>query len=182
MRWKALFDDLEAQAAAADRVELEDEVRDRTRREVGLVRAADRLRACVGEPLAVSVVGAGPAHGTLLDAGPDWLLLEERPGRDALVPLAAVLGVTGVGRRTAAPLDRVGRRLDLRWTLRALVRDRAALQVRLRDGSLLAGTLDRVGADHVDLAEHPQGELRRPAAVLGVRLVPLDALALLRPG
>ena len=181
MRWKALFDDLEAQADDADRAELEGEVRDRTRREAALTSTVDRLRAAVGARLTVTVGPATPLRGTLLDAGRDWLLLEEQPGRDTLVPLAAVLAVGGLSRRVAAPLDRVGTRLDLRWALRGLARDRAALQVQLRDGSVLVGTLDRVGADHVDLAEHPPGELRRARNIHGVRLLPLPALVLLRP-
>ena len=182
MRWQELFDDLEAQAAAADRASYEDEVRDRTRREAGLVRTVDRLRGALGSPLVVTVLGAGTVLGGLLDAGEDWLLLEERPGRDLLVPLSAVVAVGGLGRRTAPEQDQVGRRLDLRWALRGLARDRSAVQVVLRDGSSLTGTLDRVGADHVELAEHAPGELRRAAAVSGVRLLPLGGLALLRPG
>lgn len=181
MRWQELFADLEGQAEAADRAVLDDEVRDRTRREGGLVRLPDRLRAAGGTVLAVTVAGAGMLHGTLLDAGEDWLLLEERPGRDVLVPLAAVVAVGGLNRRTALPLDQVGRRLDLRWALRGLARDRATVQVLLREGSLLSGTLDRVGADHVELAEHPAGEPRRASVVSGVRLLPLSALAVLRP-
>lgn len=180
MRWQALFDDLEAQAEAAERADLEAEVRDRTRREGGLIRAVDRLRTAVGAPVAVTVFGAGTVQGRLLDAGRDWLLLDEQPGRDLLVPLDAVLSVGGLGRRAERPAGELGERLDLRWALRGLARDRAALQVLLRDGSTASGTLDRVGADHVDLAEHAQGEARRAAAVRHVRLVPLGALALLR--
>ncbi len=180
MRWKILFDDLEAQVEAADRAELDAEVRDRTRREGGLVRTDDRLRGAVGAPLVVTVHGAGVVHGRLLDAGPDWLLLEEQPGRDLLVPLSAVLAVGGLTRRAERPTGEVAARLDLRWALRGLTRDRAPLQLLLRDGSTLAGTLDRVGADHVDLAEHAQGEVRRAHDVRAVRLVPLAALGLLR--
>jgi hypothetical protein len=61
-----------------------------------------------------------------------------------------------------------------------LARDRAGVSVVLRDASTLSGTLDRVGADHVDVAEHAPGEARRAAAVRQVRVVPLMALALLR--
>ena len=74
----------------------------------------------------------------------------------------------------------VVRRLDVRWALKGLVRSRSGVQVLLLNGSALSGTLDRVGADHVDLAEHAPGEPRRAASVRQVRLVPLAALAAIR--
>ena len=180
MRWQALFADLEAQADAADRAELQAEVRDRSRREGALVTAVERLRASRGSAVAVAVHGGGTCRGTLLDVGRDWLLVEEPGPRDVLVPMGAVLGVTGVSRQTQASAGQVEERLDLRWALRRLARDRTPLRVGLRDAGVLTGTLDRVGADHVDLAEHGQGELRRAGQVRAVRLVPLDALAVLR--
>lgn len=182
MRWDELFSDFEAQLEAADAAELQAEVADRTRREAALVRLVDRLREAVEHPLAVSTWGAGSVHGRLLDAGGDWLLLEEEGQRETLVPLAAVIGVTGLSGRAAAPGSEgeVGRRLDLRWALRGLARDRAGVSVVLRDGTTVSGTLDRVGADHVDLAEHPPGEPRRAGAVRQVRVVPIAALALVR--
>jgi hypothetical protein len=182
VRWEALFADLEAQAEQLAAAELQAEVADRTRREQALLGLVDRLREAAGHPLGVTVWGAGVVHGRLLDAGPDWLLLEETGARDVLVALAAVLGVAGVGARSAVPGSEgeVGRRLDLRWALRGLARDRAGVSVVLRDGSALSGTLDRVGADHVDVAEHAPGEPRRAAAVRQVRMVPLTAIALLR--
>lgn len=181
MRWQALFDDLEAEFEAASRAELDAEVRDRTRREVALLRTVDRLRAATGHPVVVSVP-AGVVRGVLRDTGEDWLLLEEQGPREVLVPLAAVLGVSGLGRRSDVPgsAGELARRLDLRWALRGLVRSRAGVRLVLRDGSVLAGTLDRIGADHLEIAEHPEGEARRPAAVRGVRLVPLGALTLVR--
>ena len=182
MRWAALFDDLEAQAEQLAAAELHAEVADRTRREHALVGLVDRLRETEGHPLVVTVWGAGTVHGRLLDAGTDWLLIEEIGVREVLVPLPAVLGIAGVGARTAAPgsAGEGGRRLDLRGALRGLARDRAGVAVVLRDGTTVSGTLDRVGLDHVDVAEHAVGEPRRAGAVRQVRVVPLTAVALLR--
>jgi hypothetical protein len=182
VRWEALFGDLEAQAQALDREELDAEVRDRVRRETALLALADRLAPSVGRPLQLHVAGAGLLRATLRDAGPDWLLLEEQGDREVLVPSGALLSVSGLRPGAQAPALRgeVGRRLDLRWALRGLARDRAGVAVVLRDGTTVGGTVDRVGADHVELAEHPVAEPRRAAAAQGVRLLPLDALGLLR--
>ncbi|MCU1692409.1 MAG: hypothetical protein JWM64_1500 [Frankiales bacterium] len=182
VRWKGLFDDLEAQAEALAKGELEAEVRDRIRRENALLRLSDRLASSIGATVQLQVAGAGVLHGVLLDTGVDWLLLEETGGREVLVPALALLGVAGVGRRTQAPgaEGEVGKRLDLRWALRGLARDRAGVAVVLRDGTTVGGTLDRVASDFVELAEHGTGEARRDGAVLGVRLLPLEGLALVR--
>lgn len=181
MRWQQLFEDLEAQFDAAQAAELAGEVAERSRREAALLCLADRLRPAVGAPVGVSLPGAGLLRGRLLDAGADWLLLEEPGGRQVLVPLEAVLGVTGVGARSAVPDDSpVTKRLDLRWALRGLARSRTGVGLGLVDGSVVTGTLDRVGVDHLDLAEHAPGEARRAGAVRQVRLVPLPAIALVR--
>lgn len=182
MRWQELFRDLEGQLEASAAAELRAEVSDRTRRELALVRLQDRLGPAAAGSVVLTVLGGGSVRGTLLRAGPDWGLVEEDGGRDVLVPFAALLGVTGLGRSTAPPgaEGQVALRLDLRWVLRGLARDRAGVSLVLLDGSSVDGTLDRVGADHVDLAEHPAGEPRRAGAVRQVRLVPLAAIGLLR--
>ena len=183
MRWQGLFDDLEAQFDAAQAAELAGEVAERTRRESALLRLVDRLRAAQGAPVTLTLPGAAVLRGRLVDAGSDWLLVEEGGGREVLVPLGAVLGVTGLGGRTAAPDDSpVAKRLDLRWALRGLARSRTGVALGLVDGSLVTGTLDRVAADHLDLAEHGLGELRRAGTVRQVRLVPLTAVGFVRSG
>lgn len=181
MRWADLFADLEGEAEGLAVAELQAEVRDRTRREVALLHLSDRLSASPHAMLRLRVDGAGVLGGAVLDSGPDWVLVEES-GHEVLVPLAAVLAVTGLSARTAAPGSEgaVGRRLDLGYALRGLARSRVGLSVLLRDATRLAGSLDRVGADYVEVAEHPPGEPRRIGAVRAVTLVPHTALGLLR--
>lgn len=184
MRWESLFTDLEGQLLAAEAAELAGEVSERTRREQAAVSTSDRVAGSRGHPVAVTAMGTGVLRGVLLDVGVDWLLLEEPAGREVLVPLHAVLSLTGLGTATSPPGSEgfVGRRLDLRWALRGLARSRTGVALVLRDGSTLSGTLDRVGADHVELAEHGAGEARRAAAVREVRLVPLTAVSAVRSG
>ena len=184
MRWNALFADLEAQLDAADQATLDAEVRDRTRREQSLIAVVDRLVPAVGQQLTVSVQGAGSTTGIVSSAGADWILLTgvTRVDSELLIRSAAIMGIIGLGpaSQSLARSSAVGSRLDLRWALRGLVRNRAGVQITVIDGAILTGTLDHVGADYVELAEHPAGEPRRPAAVRQTRVVPLTALALLR--
>ena len=63
--------------------------------------------------------------------------------------------------------------------LRELARRRAVVELALV-GDRPAGTIDRVGADHLDLAVHALEQPRRPAAVAAIRLVPLAAIDHLR--
>ncbi len=184
VRWRGLFDDLEAQFDQVEAQELAGEVADRTRREAALVRLFDRLRSAIGARVGAEVLGSGVLRGRLVDVGPDWLLLEEDAGRELLVPLVAVLGLTGLGAGSAVPGSEgaVARRLDLSWALRGLARSRTGVALVLVDGAVVTGTLDRVGADHLDVAEHGLGEARRAGAVRQVRLVPLTAVAVVRSG
>lgn len=184
MRWQALFDDIDAQLTAATTAEHAAEVADRTRREGAAIRTVDRLRAALGQPLVVRVLGAGSTRGAVLDVGPDWLLLQDRSGREVLVVLAAVLDVQGLGRDVAVPGSEgeVAARLGLGWAVRGLARARASVRAHLVDGTVLTGTVDRGGVDHLEMALHPAGEPRRQGVVREVRLVPFSALALLQPG
>jgi len=75
---------------------------------------------------------------------------------------------------------KVAARLDLGYALRGIARDRSAVSLVLVDGSTCAGTIDRVGADFIEVAEHPAAEARRAEAVIGVRTVPRTALAIVR--
>lgn len=181
MRWARLFADLEAQLHAEEAADLASEVASRTRHEIGQITMVDRLRAAVGHPVRINCTGAGELAGRLRDVGAGWLLLDEELGREALINLAAVVAVHGLGQLSVAtPETAVTRRLDLRYAIRGLARDRSPLQVMLGSGESLSGTFDRVGADFVELAEHPPGEYRRPGEVRAVRVVSLSAIAAVR--
>ncbi|OHV37673.1 MULTISPECIES: hypothetical protein [Pseudofrankia] len=186
MRWEALFADLEAQWDAAEAAELAAEVADRSRLEIGYLRLVDRLRPAVGHRMRFDILGQpGPERGVitgrLLALGADWLLAEDAGGGEALIPVRSLLAVRGLRGEAAHPghEGRVGARLDLRHALRGVARDRSGCLVMLADGRTVSGTIDRVGADFVDLAEHAPGEFRRPRAVEGCT-VPLAAIVLLR--
>lgn len=181
MRWDRLFDDLEAQLAAADAAELAGEVSDRTRREVGRLDLDDRAAASVGATLTVGLGAAGTVSGRLSRSGPGWLLLAEA-GAQLLVCTQSLGWVCGLPALAVDPDGRspVRARLGLPYALRGVARDRSAVTVVLRDGTSCAGTIDRVGADFLDLAEHAPGEARRAAGVLGARTLALSALAVVR--
>jgi hypothetical protein len=178
MRWDALFADLDAQAQSLEHAERAAEVDERVRAELGATTLTDRLRASIEAPIRVQVAGGGTLAGQLSRVGPDWLLLDEGAGREALVHCAAVIAVSGLSRLSAVPgsMDLVQSRLGLWFMLRRIARDRSPVRVLLRDGSGLGVTLDRVGADFVEVAVHAVGEYRRRAAVREIRLVPAAAL------
>ncbi len=182
MRWDALFADLEAQAEALEHAERAAEVEERVRIEVAAIGLVDRLRAAVDTPLRVQCAGALALTGVLRRVGPDWLLLDEGSGREVLTAVAAVHGVTGLSRVSAVPDSAPGveSRLSLRHALRGLARDRSPVRVCRVDGSTLDATIDRVGADFIEVALHAPGETRRRGDVREVALVPFAALAAVR--
>jgi hypothetical protein len=179
VRWERLFADLEAQYDAAEEAEFSGEVADRSRREVALVPLIDRLRSADG-PIHVGVVGIDPVLGEVAACGPDWVLFATDGGAELLVLMAAIAWVRGLTTHAEATSSVVSARLGLGYALRGLARDRAEMSVSLRTAERLTGTIDRVGADFIDLAEHPIAEPRRAGAVRSARTIPFGALSALR--
>lgn len=181
MRWERLFEDLEAVVREQERQELEAEVADRTRRERALLGLQERLTACCGSGAVVEllVAGLGPLRGPVTDVGADWVLIEERPDRPVLVSYQAVRSLALPAARLS-PTGAVARAFALGAALRAVSRDRSVVDVVDLDGHLVTGTVDAVGRDVLDLAEHPADLPRRPANVRTVRTVPFAAVAAVR--
>lgn len=183
MRWEELFADLDAEFEALESAELAAEVSDRTRRELARIRLVDRLRAVEGGPIAATLGAFDDGQtvtGQLLDVGPDWMLV----GRadipfEVLIPLTAVSSLTGLRSGAAEPGSEghVRARLGLAHVLRGIARDRAPVRLGIRGGGpALTGTIDRVGADYLDLAEHATDEPRRASSVQAQRTVPFTAI------
>lgn len=192
MRWQRLFDDLEAQLAAEDARDLVAEVADRTRRERALLGLHERLLSMQGGPPVVfRVGGVGTVAGLVVGVGPDWVLLAEGAGtsagsdgghdRSVLVCYPAVRAVSGlVGRMPEKPPGAVAKGFALGAALRAISRDRAVVEVHDVDGHVVIGTLDAIGQDLAEVAEHPADLPRRPEHVTGIRAVPFWSIALVR--
>lgn len=179
MRWESLFADLEARFELDERREREAEVADRIRRERALVALHSRLLANAGlGPVSVGL-GSGVVTGTILDVGPDWLLLQEPPQRSVLVALGHVRYLTGLAPGAQEP-TLVAKRFTLGAALRAVSRDRAVVEVMDVDGRPVTGTIDAVGADHLEIAEHAPDEQRRARNVIRSRLIPFAVLAAVR--
>ena len=180
MRWEALFDDLDGQWEAEERRERDAEVADRTRAERARVLLAERYAASRGETLTLWLAAGTTVEGRLVDLGADWVLLRDAAGREVLVAADAVVGVTGLSRRSEP--DVTARRFALGYALRALSRDRAPVVVTDRSGGRVTGTIDAVGRDWCEVSEHPLDEPRRSATVRGRRVVPTGALVAVLSG
>ncbi|WP_137122623.1 hypothetical protein [Segeticoccus rhizosphaerae] len=175
MRWQELFADLEGQLESEAARGFELEIADRIRRERAEVALGERLAASAGRRLQLRIRGAGDVAGDLADVGRDWLLLETGR-RSAVVPFGALLAVSGCEERSEQ-LPNVARRFGLGYALRVLSRDRAVVRLLDVDGRSVAGTPDRVGSDHLDLAQHPADVPRRRGNVTDRLVVPFSAIA-----
>jgi hypothetical protein len=182
MRWDALFNDMESQLAEADRLALDTEINERTRAEMVSLPLEDRLRAAVGYRIGVHLICGESVHGELTHAGADALVLDEDQYQ-VLIPYAAAARYVGLGRHLRAENSAVRRSIGLAHALRGLARDRAELSVTIGAAAgavRLAGVIDRVGRDYIDLATVIPGEARRSQSVGQVSAIPFAALAMIR--
>jgi hypothetical protein len=129
------------------------------------------------------VAGGVAVSGRVHHVGEAWVVVvgPSAPG-PSLVLMPAVVSAEGLS-RYATPLraSAAGGRLSLGVVLRAVARDRSPVRLLLTDGRVLEGTVDDVGRDHVDLAEHHLDEPRRPGAVRQTHVVSQSGLAVLTP-
>jgi hypothetical protein len=194
VRWQNLFDDLESQLETELGAEEDDLLAEEERLRLGRLSLRDRIRALhqadAASRLGVTLRGGDRLTLTVAAIGRDWLAGELDAGilRSAIVPFAALATLDPVGGQLAASLRADGTpepptalsaRLGLAFVLRDLCRRRAPVEVHVGP-ERLHGTIDRVGRDHLDLAEHAPGEARRTAAVARIRIIAFAGLDLVR--
>jgi hypothetical protein len=193
VRWDRFFDDLEDQLASeweAERAALDTEAE---RLRLSRVSLKERVIALVDRDRSTAAPAFEFADGIVVNAevtrvGADWVGLEpvEGPPSAVLAPLAAITGVALShadllrSARPAPARSPLADRVTLGFVLRDLVRRRVSVTMHLAHGRSLTGTIDRAGADHLDLALHEAGSPRRASDVTGHRVVPFEALARVR--
>lgn len=176
----ARFDDLLAgilaEAEAADAASMDADIAEVERAARAESRLLDRLRG--QRQVSVEVVGGGQVTGLVAAVGRDVIVLSADDG-DWVIPawaLAAVIELGGGAREATSPSERLG----FASVARAWARQRSVVRVLRMGAGPLDGTIDAVGADHLDLAEHDPGEPRRAEAVRRRVTVPLGAIGALR--
>lgn len=202
MRWDNLFDDLEGQLEHELNAEEIDLRAEEERLRLGRLSLRDRLASLArpGQLRDAHVLTVVLVSGETLTIRPsafgrDWLAADliaagapDRipAGAQCVLPFGAIAGVIlgrsqvegslqGEPESSARIVDRIG----LSFVLRDLCRRRKSLELHTVTGAL-TGTIDRVGRDHVDLAVHAPGTLRRAREVAQFRIVPLAHIHLVR--
>lgn len=202
MRWDELFADLEGQLATAlDResagLDLEEE-----RLRLARLSMRERLVALgsgARSGLAMQLRNGETLHLLVRSSGRDWLAgtIARSPAsaetdlakqRSVVVPDWAIatiaLDPAAVPESISVPgaeqlSETLAARLGLAFVLRELCRRRVLVELDTLVGQLI-GTIDRVGRDHLDLAEHEPGVPRRASAVRRIRIVAFSALLAVR--
>jgi len=194
MRWDHLFDDLSGQLEHELQSEQADLLHEEERLRLGRLPLRDRLVVLRGsEGASAARIRCRLRSGEivrlrLVTVGRDWMAgdLDEPPGRDqAIIPFSAVDALLLDPAQALLSLEPVverselAARLGIAFLLRDLCRRRAVVTVRTLVGDA-TGTIDRVGRDHLDLAEHDRDRVRRTSDVQQVRVVPTDQVLLVR--
>lgn len=189
VEWEHLFDDLEGQLAAEWEAERAALTAESERLRISKLSLRDRLRALSSAAVRIRVeVRSGERRvGKLRATGADWagLSAEDDP-RLIIVPLGAITvidadhGAVLKALEPASGGEGLRERMTFGFVLRDLARRRTPVTISIKGRDPQHGTIDRAGADHLDLALHDQGEPRRPRAVRGFLIVAFESVSWVR--
>ena len=192
MRFDLLFDDLEAQLEAQHAAEGAQQRGEEERLRAARTSLRERLAALAGDAAArgirLRLIDGSAVELTPTTVGRDWLAADLAGGGQCIVPLGSVAAVALSADQLAAsrrrmPEPKPGQgggltaKLGIGVVLRDLARRRVPVDVRsVVEPAPVHGTIDRVGADHLDLAVHERDAPRRASSVLEHRIVALAAI------
>jgi hypothetical protein len=172
-----VFDELEAEFDAGLRREAEQEAVAAVRAELGSTVLWEQLARRVGSD-AVVLAGARTFRGATVASYPEFLVVRADDGAEHLIRYGPAVSVALPAepptlRPTPNPATR---RYQFALALRELARRREPVRVELADGTSCDGTIEAVGSDYLEVAEHDLGEARRRPAVRARRFVGFAAV------
>jgi hypothetical protein len=174
---RRVFDELEAELEAGLRREAEQEALAAVRAEVGATVLWEQLARRIGSETTV-FAGARAFRGGVVASHPEFLVLRAADGIEHLIrygpAVSVALSAEPPTLRPAPPA--ATRRYQFALALRELARRREPVRVELVDGARCDGTIEAVGSDYLEVAEHDLGEARRRAAVRARRFVGFAAV------
>jgi hypothetical protein len=174
---RRVFDELEAEFEAGLRREADQETMAAVRAELGSTVLWEQLARRLGTDM-VAIAGDRVLRGSAVASYPEFLVLRADDGAEHLIPYGPAVSVVLPAeppplRPTPGPAVR---RYQLALALRELARRRDPVRVDLGDGTSVDGTIEAVGSDYLEIAEHDPGEARRRAAVRARRFVGFAAI------
>lgn len=174
---RRVFDELEGEFDAGLRREAEQEALAAVRAELGATVLWEQLARRIGSETTV-LAGARAFRGGVVASYPEFLVLRAIDGTEHLIrygpAVSVALSAQPPALRPAPP--GAARRYQFALALRELARRREPVRVELVEGARCDGTIEAVGSDYLEVAEHDLGEARRRAAVRARRFVGLAAV------
>jgi hypothetical protein len=123
--------------------------------------------------------GARAFRGTVVASYPEFFVLCATDGTEHLIrhgPAVSVGLPAEPPTLRPAPVT-AARRYRFALALRELARRREPVRMELADGTSCDGTIESVGSDYLEVAEHDLGEARRRIAVRARRFMGFAAVA-----
>jgi hypothetical protein len=174
---RRVFDELEAEFEAGLRREAEQEAVAALRAGIGATVLWEQLARRIGSET-VAFAGARAFRGIAVASYPEFLVLRAADGSEHLIRYGPAVSVA----LPPQPADlrptpaTTTRRYQFSLALRELARRREPVRVELVDQTTVDGTIEAVGSDYLEVAEHDPGEARRRAAVRARRFVGFAAV------
>jgi hypothetical protein len=175
-RFDELLAGIVAEAEAADAAALDADIAEVERAARAESRLLDRVRG--QRYVSLELTGGAMVSGLVAAVGRDVVVLAADDG-DWAIPVWGIVAIVNPG-EVARAAQAIGDRLGLASVARSWSRQRSVVRVIRDSGAPLDGTIDVVGADYLELAEHDPGEPRHPDAVRRQVLIPLGAVSAIR--